>query len=366
VIGLSGSILVFRSELEKPAKPHFSAGGQGARLKIEDVVGKLRSAFSRTHLVTLRSPISTREWFEAVVFADGRRQILAIDPSSGQTIILPAHRRNWVDVLADLHATLLIGRKGRMINGGLGGLLFLINVTGMVIWWPGTKLWKRGLTVDLRRGWRRINFDLHKALGFWTLLMVSMWAITAVYFGWPKEMFRWVNNLSPVISAKPPVVSVGQPQKDQAFDLATVIESSRKLDPGTSLVELDFPYSRRAPFEVIMQRAQGSGREYTDTLYFHPVDGSYITSWRYGVNESWGDWFIWLQVPIHFGTYWGTGIKWLWAMFGMSLPVLSITGGLMYWNRVLRHKRLFVARSQTRDLLRGRNDMPSPTHVSGR
>ncbi|NUQ30225.1 MAG: PepSY domain-containing protein, partial [Acidobacteriaceae bacterium] len=40
--------------------------------------------------------------------------------------------------------------------------------------------------------------------------------------------------------------------------------------------------------------------------------------------------------PLHFGTLWGLPVKMLWCLLGLCLPVLSITGLLMYWNRHLR------------------------------
>ncbi len=102
--------------------------------------------------------------------------------------------------------------------------------------------------------------------------------------------------------------------------------------------EFSFPHDRRAPLEIYMRRGNHSGAEYMDTIYFNPGDGSHIQTWRYGVNESLGDWFIWLQIPLHYGTYWGLGLKTLWAFLGLSIPLITITGVLMYWNRVLRHK----------------------------
>ena len=86
---------------------------------------------------------------------------------------------------------------------------------------------------------------------------------------------------------------------------------------------------------MLMSRAPGIGRDYEDTVYFNPYNGQYITTWQYGVNKSLGDWFIWLQIPLHFGTHWGLGIKCLWAALGLALPLLAVTGLLMYWNRVL-------------------------------
>lgn len=87
-----------------------------------------------------------------------------------------------------------------------------------------------------------------------------------------------------------------------------------------------------------MSRSPGIGRDYEDTLYFNPYNGQYISLWQYGVNKSAGDWFVWLQIPLHFGTHWGLGIKCLWSAFGLSLPVLAVTGLAMYWNRWLAKK----------------------------
>ncbi len=61
-------------------------------------------------------------------------------------------------------------------------------------------------------------------------------------------------------------------------------------------------------------------------LYFNPYSGEYISTWRYGVNQSLGDWIIWLQVPLHFGTYWGLGVKIVWAVAGLAIPLLAVTG----------------------------------------
>ena len=73
-------------------------------------------------------------------------------------------------------------------------------------------------------------------------------------------------------------------------------------------------------------------------VYFNPYTGEHLATWRYGVNESLGDWLIWLQVPLHFGTSWGLAVKFIWATAGLVLPLLAISGAVMYWNRVLRHK----------------------------
>jgi Uncharacterized iron-regulated membrane protein len=88
-------------------------------------------------------------------------------------------------------------------------------------------------------------------------------------------------------------------------DLDALIARAAIIDPGTTWSGILFPYGRRAPLEIIMHRSHGDGREYEDTVYFDPYNGEHLATWRYGVNQSAGDWFIWLQIPLHFGTSWG-------------------------------------------------------------
>jgi uncharacterized iron-regulated membrane protein len=224
------------------------------------------------------------------------------------------------------------------VNGALAGLLLLVNLTGVVVWWPGLRAWTRALTVDFARTWRRVNFDLHRAVGFWTLAIVSFWGISGVYFGWPRQTRTLVDRISPVVSAQPPAIRV-EPQPGAVTpDLHAILAQAATLDPGTTLREIAFPSGRRAPLEISMQRAGTRGAEFADTLYFDPYDGRCLAIWKYGVNRSFGDWFIWLQIPLHFGTFWGLGVKILWAAFSLSIPLLCVTGALMYWNRYLRRR----------------------------
>ena len=72
---------------------------------------------------------------------------------------------------------LLYGETGRAVNG-LGALMMtLLSLTGACIWWPGIQSWRRSLTIDWKANWRRLNWNLHSAIGFWTVAFVFMWGV---------------------------------------------------------------------------------------------------------------------------------------------------------------------------------------------
>jgi uncharacterized iron-regulated membrane protein len=358
MIGFTGAILVFREDLERFASANPWRGIQigGPIIGAAEVIQNLRVAFPNSRIVSLSAPTALNPVYTATLQGRGRAidsGSIAVHPATGQ--ILGRVRRRlpprwtWLRTVRDLHETLLIGVTGRQVNGALAGLLLMINLTGIVIWWPGLKVWTRALTVDFARTWRRVNFDLHRAAGFWTLGIVSIWAISGVYFGWSREIRNQVDRISPLVSATPPSIRVEPPDDLPAAspDVSSLLLQAASLDPRATLRQILFPSGRRAPLEISMQRPGTRGAEFADTLYFDPYDGHFLGIWRYGVNRSFGDWLIWLQIPLHFGTFWGLGIKLLWAGMALSIPLLCVTGALMYWNRVLRKLRPLPRRRET-------------------
>ena len=339
LIGVSGSILVFRPELERLGglKPWQNTRTQQPYAGLAVVVKNLRAAYPRSRIVSVEVPTPDDATFIAIL--DGRGRIkVACGPKDGEVLGEFPRKSNWLDVVQELHESLFLHHTGRMLNGYGGACLLLLNVTGLVIWWPGLRNWRRALKVDFRRNWRRVNFDLHSSVGFWTILIATIWAVSGIYFGWPRQFFLFVNSFSPIVTARPPAVSVAPQSTFPQLDIGSLVARARAIDPGTTLDGIAFPYSRRAPLGILMRRGHSVGREYVDTVYFNPYTGDYISTWRYGVNQSLGDWIVWSQVPLHFGTYWGLGVKILWCAAGLAIPLLAVTGLLMYWNRWLRRK----------------------------
>lgn len=93
-----------------------------------------------------------------------------------------------IEWLVKTHDNLLAGSRGRLVNGIGGACLVLLCLTGVVIWWPGVKNWRRSLTVQWRAHIGRVSWDLHSALGFWLFPFILVWGLTGFYFGFPAVM----------------------------------------------------------------------------------------------------------------------------------------------------------------------------------
>lgn len=115
-------------------------------------------------------------------------QDLGDNTSRGQLFVL------W---MVRLHDELLLDRPdGPWWNGLLSLIFTALVITGAVVWWPGVTRWKRSLGVKVTSGWRRFNWDLHSAMGFWLFLFMLMWGISGWYLGMPEPLTNFVERFS--------------------------------------------------------------------------------------------------------------------------------------------------------------------------
>jgi uncharacterized iron-regulated membrane protein len=117
-----------------------------------------------------------------ITTASGRRVSTVCEPA-------------FVSWLAEFHDHLGFGRTGLLINGLGASAVILMCVTGAILWWPGRSRWRRSLVLRRDVSAQRLLWDLHSVLGFWLLLLVLMWAVTGVYFAFPDTFNALGDNV---------------------------------------------------------------------------------------------------------------------------------------------------------------------------
>ena len=79
------------------------------------------------------------------------------------------------------------------------------------------------LTVDPKKKWKRVNWDLHSAVGFWTLAFVIIWGVTGVYFAFPEPFRNAVGMFAPLEQMAPPPEKNDFPADDEVLPLSRLI-----------------------------------------------------------------------------------------------------------------------------------------------
>lgn len=197
VISVSGSAIVYRREIAKLVWQRPAVTASGPLMTDAQLSAAVKKANPRFEVVQVRIDDPGRA--ALVVMARGeRRRERVFDPYTGKDLgdVAPGEPA-FLSWLVSLHDDLLADRTGRAVNGIGAILLFVLCVTGLVIWWPGSSKWRRGLIVRWRVSWPRFNWDLHSAIGFWMFAFVLIWAISGIYLSFPGPMTEWLEYLQP-------------------------------------------------------------------------------------------------------------------------------------------------------------------------
>lgn len=337
-MGLTGSALVFADELEGWLHPEIQrvVPRAGAPASASTLFAAARHAFPGRQPTALYAPTAHRP--TPVVYMKRGEEVLHayFDPVTAEVVGSTTPSTSVVRWLQDFHFNLFSGRTGRAVNGAGGLLFFLLCVSGLFVWWPGMSRWTSALTVDFRRNWRRVNFDLHSAAGFWTAGVLAMWALTGAYFGYSQQVNAFIHRFSPVSSLAVPQSGRGPGQARP--ELERMLADAERRAPQGRFFGVQLPAGNRSSYIVFMAREQPGTKQKCDYLYFDRATGAYLGTWRRGISASAGDEVIRWMVPLHFGLFGGLPVRMLWVLLGLTPGVLFVTGAAMWWNRDLRRR----------------------------
>jgi len=294
LVCLSGSAIVFESELFSALTPGpRMVAISGARLSRAELKQAAQRAYPNDPVTQIRESRIPNEAAEVFLQHNGKRNQRLFDPYTGRDLG-PARPRSllFLGWLAQLHMSLLSGYTGRLVNGVCAFFVTLLCLTGAVIWWPGIHGWRSSLTIHSKTNFKRLNWDLHSAIGFWTLAFVFMWALTGTYLVFPRPFDRGVDFIASRILFRAAGGAQAQSGRGSLGNLAPANNNSNLTKLVMAASKLDLRSSIRS---------------------------------------------------LHLGNFGGWPVKALWVVLGLAPVFLAVTGVLMWWNRVVS-PRLAVRR----------------------
>lgn len=331
-ISLTGSLLVFKPEIEQLliAQKVGSIEPQSQMVSIDKVLVTAKNALV-THpdltINSIRLPPKPTSPYQVDLF-DSQDQLtrLFIHPYTAKVMGWMEGDSSIERILLKLHYGLLAGRTGEIIVGILGLLLFILSITGLVLW-TGWRNLISGFKIKWNGHYRRVNYDVHKVTGIFTTLLLAITAFTGFCWNFSDWSYPIIYQAT-FTQTSPEITSTPLPN-NSPLPLATLLKNSNAVFPGAKTFSITIP---EKPTDVVSVRK----RQSHETLFYGQTD---VILDRYSgktlrVVDSkklpLGDSIIASFEPLHYGTFWGIFSRILYILLGLSPIVLLITSLRMY------------------------------------
>lgn len=360
VVSFSGTVVVLKEELEPWARNEWRRVERPGDVKAE-IADLISSAMAEARLqgltITQRrvAVLLPGRYSYPVTIAlpearRGKFHHFSYDPYTGEK--LPDRDRNFLDLLRDIHADLLLPHPyGRYAVGFLGIALMLMIVTGVVM---HRKIFRDFFTFRPRRSARLLLADMHKVFGVWGLLFHAMIAYTGVLLAL-KALLLVVGALvlfkgdtiaaGETIDPGFRVERPGQPHEPAAVTpmLARVHDQFPDVNPF--IISITNWGHANASVEVLA-RPNGYLAALASVV-FRGSSGEIerIVDWR---NEGVAKRVYNALLPLHYATYGGIILKLIYVLLGAGSSMMAVTGLLIWLERrqdsltVVRLRRLLV------------------------
>ena len=163
-----------------------------------------------------------------------------------------------------------------------------------------------------------------------------MWAITGTYFIFPGPVQKAFGLFK---TPAPPKQSGWNPRSSHLLRVGAYLQQSRQLFPSDVLAYLYMDVDRpNGQVAVFLSRDPSVPLTLSeDIVRLDPATAAVLTvesssKWSLGEKIALGSY------SVHFGDFGGLFSKILWVLLGVGLSGLTVTGYLMWWNRLLRKK----------------------------
>jgi uncharacterized iron-regulated membrane protein len=348
VLGLSGSVLVFREEIRHSLAPVPAWDGQHAA-PWTTVRDQARAAVPGGVLQTLWFPTRARPFYEAAYKVGDREFVEPRRWAASTGVPIPVDDVAWLSWLEELHVSLHLGEIGRQIVGWSTLSLAVLLATGLYLWWPG---WKPWLWCAVRaRGWL-LTFDLHRVAGLLATAPLAVMTASGLVWAFPDASrtlaFGLVGQRPPGLSARtlgdvrstPPAHPV-VPVSDE--DL--LARARARVAPDAFPFYITYPVTPDESRQVRLQRGYAPW-PYGEVLrvYFDQYDGTIVAldvpDEKHIVDAALDAW----AAPLHFGTFGGRASMMLYVVAGTAPLLLGATGLLLWRWRVARARDTAVTR----------------------
>lgn len=271
-------------------------------------------------------------------------ETIYINPYTGDIVQHVNTATEFFALVMAIHLTLLLNSEIGSMAVGVSTLIFVIMLlTGMFLWWPKNK-WaaKQKLWFQWKSNtkWRRKNYDLHNIVGFYSMAITLLIALTGLIwaFEWVNQGVQWVANGGQTItenSGKTRWSNFSSLPQD-GHDTDSLFDFMCENYPEAKVYTMGFDDD--TGFARYIDARLHDHRRYETVSFLIDSNGKMVPE-PFNENKTTGKKLYALNYDIHTGSIIGISGKIIAFLASLAAASLPITGVLFWYGRHKKKKR---------------------------
>lgn len=334
VISLTGSILVFKKELDFLLMPSAATvQGEGlSRLPLDDLKHTIDTAFPY-HIIGTWEVFDDQHQADAVyLIKHGTYDWFKVflDPYHNQILSEPVGLHDYItDWLVEFHYTFMLDLAGTGIGAVFAFTMLGIAITGLMMY---HRFWKLVARLQCSRAKVMLFSDVHKFIGILTSPIFLILSITGLYW-----------NISVIVHeleehAEHGEIVLTQQGYSRDISLTEIVAQAEQRIEGFTPTYLSLAYEPGSSISVYGKVESGNTlhSNYGSGAHFDPGTGKLTGTWDIRTSAFTTQLLDSFR-HLHFGLFGGLFVQILWCIAGLMPLILVITGTYLWAHR--RKKR---------------------------
>lgn len=192
LVCITGSIYAFRQPLEDAFNDELLyVDDAGSKASLDTIRSDFEKRFDQAKQMQIHANPHRSIWITSSVKEDTGNSAY-YNPYSGQMLGTSNKTiTSFLNIVLGLHRFLLADEGGKLVVGCSVLVFLYMLLSGFVLWLPRKlKNLRDGFCIRFNARFYRLNYDLHKVLGFYSLVFLFFIALTGLYVS-----FHWMKNV---------------------------------------------------------------------------------------------------------------------------------------------------------------------------
>ncbi|WP_313155021.1 PepSY-associated TM helix domain-containing protein [Sphingobacterium multivorum] len=339
ILAITGCVLVFEHDIKELTTNYIHIEPRSAEEQLPP------SAIYKAVNHILPDKKIASSWYNGLdksvkVSLDHSDSLVYVNPYTAEILAIVDHE-DFFHFMDEGHRHLWMPVKiGRQVVGWSTFIFFILLITGLILWWP--KKWNKrsreqSFSIKWKAKFKRVNYDLHNVLGFYSLTIALIMCFTGLIMSFP-----WIRSavvsLTGGYPSKPKIEkSNKEEQIEQPLNDALVVADQiwykvrhEYAKYNKEAVIVHYPEPEDKTVYACTDMEGGTWRDLNFDRYTlelagrkqGPIDEANTTEWLMRSNYA-----------LHTGFIGGMTTKIIYFVASLICATLPITGCYIWWGK---------------------------------